>query len=72
MERRRPVPWLLKAIEDVGWRIFHIGYVYQPIKERSHALTDSAHMTGNIVGIYTFRRPPTEGSMPPPRYDLWT
>jgi hypothetical protein len=55
----------LQTIESVGWRLDDVGYVYQPLKERSHALTDSAHMTGNIVGIYTFRRPP-EPSQPPP------
>ena len=49
----------LQVIEGTGWRLDDVGYVYQPLKERSHALTDSASMTGNIVGVYTFRRPAT-------------
>ena len=48
----------LQVIETAGWRLEATGYVFQPLKERSHALTDSTHVTGNIVGIYTFRRPP--------------
>ena len=47
----------LQTIEAVGWRLDDAGYVYQPLKERSSALTDSAHLSGNIVGVYTFRRP---------------
>jgi hypothetical protein len=59
----------LQAIEGVGWRLDHIGYVYQPLRERSHLLTDSSLMTGNIVGIYTFRRSsgsPTDTKAVPP------
>ena len=52
------VPGLLAAIEDVGWELYDIGYVYQPITQRSNILTDSANMTGQIIGIYTFKRPP--------------
>jgi hypothetical protein len=48
---------ILEVIEKVGWALHDIGYVYQPLMERSHALTDSAHMVGNLVGIYTFVRP---------------
>jgi hypothetical protein len=52
------VSGLLEAIEDVGWVLHDIGYVYQPITQRSNILTDSANMTGTIVGVYTFKRPP--------------
>lgn len=52
------VSGLLQAIEGVGWMLDNVGYVYQPLKEKSHVLTDSAHMTGSIIGIYTFKRPP--------------
>jgi hypothetical protein len=52
------VSGLLEAIEDIGWVLHDIGYVYQPITQRSNMLTDSANMTGIIVGIYTFKRPP--------------
>jgi hypothetical protein len=51
----------LQAIEAVGWRLDHIGYVYQPLKERAAPIVESV-MAGNVVGIYTFRRsevPPT-------------
>jgi hypothetical protein len=51
------VSGILQQIEAVGWHLHDIGYVYQPLRERSHALTTSNIMTGNIVGIYTFRRP---------------
>ena len=51
---------LLQAIEGVGWVLRDIGYVYQPLKERSHAFSDSAHMTGDILGIYTFAKPDPE------------
>jgi hypothetical protein len=54
----------LQTIEAVGWRLDLTGYVYQPLRERSHALTDTQQMTGNIVGIYTFRRP--QPAPPPP------
>jgi hypothetical protein len=56
------VSGILQQIEAVGWDLHDIGYVYQPLRERSHALTTSNIMTGNIVGIYTFRRP----EPPPP------
>ena len=56
------VSGVLQQVEAVGWLLDDIGYVYQPLRERSHALTTSNIMTGNIVGIYTFRRP----SPPPP------
>jgi hypothetical protein len=46
----------LQAIEAVGWRLDHIGYVYQPLKERAAPIVESV-MAGNVVGIYTFRRP---------------
>jgi hypothetical protein len=52
----------LQTIEAVGWRLDSTGYVYQPLRERSHALTDTQQMTGNVLGDYTFRRP----QMPPP------
>ena len=58
------VPGALQTIEAVGWRLDSTGYVYQPLRERSHALTDSTQMTGNVVGIYTFRRPKVP-PMPP-------
>jgi len=51
------VSGVLQQVEAVGWQLIDIGYVYQPLRERSHALTTSNIMTGNIVGIYTFRRP---------------
>jgi hypothetical protein len=51
----------LQTIEAIGWRLDSTGYVYQPLRERSHALTDTQQMTGNIIGIFTFRRP----SVPP-------
>jgi hypothetical protein len=47
---------ILQQVESIGWLLHDIGYVYQPLKERSHALTTSNIMTGNIVGIYTFSR----------------
>ena len=46
----------LQAIEAVGWRLDHIGYVYQPLKERAAPIVEWV-MAGNVVGIYTFRRP---------------
>ena len=51
----------LQAIEAVGWRLDHIGYVYQPLKERAAPIAESV-MAGNVVGIYTFRR----SEAPPP------
>jgi hypothetical protein len=54
----------LQTIEGIGWRLDSTGYVYQPLKERSHMITDSAQMTGNVVGIYTFRRQ-SESTLPP-------
>jgi hypothetical protein len=50
------VSGVLQQVEAVGWHLYDIGYVYQPLRERSHALTTSNIMTGNIVGIYTFHR----------------
>ncbi len=50
------VSGIVQQVEAIGWHLYHIGYVYQPLRERSHALTTSNIMTGNIVGIYTFHR----------------
>jgi hypothetical protein len=47
--------WIIQAIESAGWALADTGYVYQTIRERSHMLTDSAQIEGNILGIYTFR-----------------
>ena len=58
------VSGVLQQIEAIGWQLYDIGYVYQPLRERSHALTTSNIMTGNIVGIYTFRRPEAPPSPP--------
>ena len=54
----------LQVIEAAGWRLEATGYVFQPLKERSQVLSDSMQVTGNIVGIYTFRRPPDVPAMP--------
>jgi hypothetical protein len=56
------VSGILQTIEKVGWTLHDIGYVYMPLKQRSHAFTDSAHMEDNVIGIYTFARP----EIPPP------
>jgi hypothetical protein len=53
----------LQTIEAVGWRLDSTGYLYQ-LRERSHMLTDTQQMTGNIVGIYTFRRPQAPPAQP--------
>jgi hypothetical protein len=50
------VSGIIQQIETIGWHLHHIGYVYQPLRERSHVMTTSNIMTGNIVGIYTFSR----------------
>jgi hypothetical protein len=39
----------LQAIEAVGWRLDHIGYVYQPLKERAAPIVETV-MAGNVVG----------------------
>src|ERR1044071_3636127 len=43
------VSGVLQQIEAIGWSLFDIGYVYQPLRERVHALTTSNIITGNIV-----------------------
>jgi hypothetical protein len=60
----------LQTIEAVGWRLDSTGYLYRPLRERSHALTDTQQMTGNLVGIYTFRRP--QLAPPPPGSERFT
>jgi hypothetical protein len=45
------------VIEAVGWKLDQTGYVFQPLLQKSHLLTDTQHVTGRIIGIYTFRRP---------------
>jgi hypothetical protein len=47
----------LQMIEKIGWRLDSSGYVLQPSRERSRALTDAAGIGGRIIGIYTFKRP---------------
>ncbi|MGZ4131790.1 MAG: hypothetical protein ACXVWF_01985 [Actinomycetota bacterium] len=47
----------LQMIEKIGWRLDSSGYVFQPLRERSHTLTDPAGIAGRILGVYTFRRP---------------
>ncbi len=55
----------LQQIEAIGWELRDIGYVYRPLKERSSVLTDSAILTGDVLGIYTFVRPETSTPAPP-------
>lgn len=54
------------AVTTVGWKLEDIGYVFQPTRERSHVLTDSAQIEGRIIGIYTFRRGQAVATPPPP------
>jgi hypothetical protein len=51
------VPGALQQIEAIGWRLFDTGYAYEPLRQRSHMLTDTQQMTGNLIGVYTFKRP---------------
>lgn len=46
----------IQAIEQVGWHLEHIGYVYEPLMEKKTAFTGQALVTGQIIGVYTFRR----------------
>lgn len=47
---------VLEVIERAGWHLEHAGYVYQPLKQKATAFTGQALMTGQILGVYTFRR----------------
>jgi hypothetical protein len=51
----------VEMIESVGWQLDNVGYAYQPLRERSHVLTDSANLEGRIIGVFMFRRPPQQG-----------
>jgi hypothetical protein len=50
---------VLEAIENEGWRLEHIGYVFQEtgIVSRDKLLSSgqTGQVTGQIVGIYLFR-----------------
>jgi hypothetical protein len=66
MERRPFAPYAetdgedvagaIQAIEQGGWHLEHIGYVYEPLKEKKTAFTGQNLVTGQIIGVYTFRR----------------
>ena len=56
----------LQVIEAVGWKLEQAGYVYRNLIHQSTILTDTARITGDIIGVYTFRRP--VAIPPPPRY----
>lgn len=57
----------LQTIEQAGWRLLDIGYVFRPTKEQSHMMTQSANISGQILGVFTFRRVKDAGSdeLPP-------
>ncbi len=50
---------LLDVIESEGWRLEHVGYVFQPRQSQSRdrflASGGVETITGEIVGIYLFR-----------------
>ena len=59
------VPGALQTIEEAGWTLLDMSYVFVPTKHQSHMLTDSANVAGTIVGMFTFRRTP-DAPPPPP------
>jgi hypothetical protein len=59
------VSGILQQIEAVGWTLYDIGYVFQPFGS-AHALTTSNDVSGHVLAIYTFRRPPEPSQPPPP------
>ena len=46
----------VQSIESVGWVLFSTSHVFWPEREKSHMLTDSANISGRLIGVYTFRR----------------
>jgi hypothetical protein len=49
----------LAAIEDIGWRLVHVGYVFVVTGESSHERVfssgDNIAVSGQTIGIYLFR-----------------
>lgn len=56
----RPQTTLLAAIEDRGWELFDIGYVYvltgSTSSDRKLHTGEGTAQRGNVTGIYLFRR----------------
>ena len=50
------VDGVVQSIESVGWVLLPTSHVFWPERENSHMLTDSANISGRLIGVYTFRR----------------
>jgi hypothetical protein len=49
--------YVLQGIEDEGWRLENVGYVYRSTTtDSTHGTIGSSVVSGDIVGIYIFRR----------------
>lgn len=61
----------IEAIEDEGWRLEHVGYVYRMTgstsRDKFMASGQEEAMHGEVVGVYLFRA--TEGPPPHPAPD---
>lgn len=51
----------IEAIEDIGWRLDNVGYVYRPLRSVSRDKLFSSGqqeaLEGEVVAIYLYRRP---------------
>jgi len=65
VERRGPATDVLGSIEQAGWRLEHANWVYvqtgQNSREKFLATGQQVVVTGQIVGMYLFRRDEEHG-----------
>ena len=50
------VDGVVQSIESVRWVLFSTSHAFRPEREESHMPTDSANISGRLIGVYTFRR----------------
>jgi hypothetical protein len=56
---------VLGAVEEAGWKLADVGYVFEQTgsvsRDKFGSSGQTASVTGNIIGVYLFRRAPSSG-----------
>lgn len=57
---------VLDSIEAEGWKLEHVGYVFQPVssqsRDRAFHSGEQTVVSGQLLGVYVFRATPAGGS----------
>jgi hypothetical protein len=67
---------VLSQIEAEGWKLDHVGYLFEPTgtvsRDKMFSSGQTATTTGKIVGVYLFRADPGWTAQPEARFDTKT